>query len=529
MSAVAPSAPSLPAAIARAGTRVRGRPALLALSSGALYAAAFPPLELFPLAWVALVPLLVAATRVRPLAAAGLGFVWSIAAVAGVGHWFPGMIAGFFDVGPLAATSAFLAAALFFGGVYCALFAALVSAAARRGRLHPLVVAGLWGGVELARSSGPIPNPWALLGYSQVPFATLVQASDVAGVLGVGMLVAAGNAVLAGAFSPALRPARPRLAAATVAVLLAAALAWGHARLGERFGQGEAIEVALVQPAIERERRFAAAHRDENLERLLGLTERAAASGADWILWPEFAVDFPLGKASPARNRLVRAARASGADVLLGAPDVRERTWIPEQFNSFFVLSGGRIADRYDKVQLMPFSERNPLPGIFEGGEDWSAGEGPRPLHTRLGAIGVLLCSEAMDADFARRTAQLGAGVLANPSNDDWFRSRSAARQQLAIARVRAIENRRWLVRPTANGFSAVLDPHGRVTAIGAFGTADIVRADVRISEARTPFQGFGAHVPHAAAAGALLFVFHPFGRSRDARGRRLRRPAGTR
>jgi apolipoprotein N-acyltransferase len=108
-----------------------------------------------------------------------------------------------------------------------------------------------------------------------------------------------------------------------------------------------------------------------------------------------------------------------------------------------------------------------------------------------------------MYSDLVRNLALQGAEVLVNPSNDDWFGSSAPARHMLDIARVRAIENRRYLVRPTSTGFSAVIDPYGRILSLSRFGAPEVLTAVIFPSRAQTPYLRWG----DTAVWIAILFV----------------------
>jgi apolipoprotein N-acyltransferase len=495
---------------------LRARPLLpsllLTLLSAALYAASFAPLALAPLAWVALAPWFAACARVRPLAGAGLGVLWGVAACWGVSYWLPGMLQDFFAVDAALAWAAFFAIALVLAGLYYGGFGAWLAFAARRGSLPPLLVGCAFAACEWARASLLIPTPWALSAYSQPSGSALVQIADLGGPFGIGLLIGAVNAALAGLFAPALRTSRPGLARASVAAALLAALGYGELRLAQDFADGEPAGVALVQGAVERGRRFQREHRDANLARHLELSGRAAAAGAEVILWPEFAADFYLDEPSPQRERIDRFARESHASLLVGAPDYRYTATRTQYFNSAFVVEGGVLRGRYDKVHLMPFSESNPLRGIAAIGSDlYTAGSSVRPLPTRAGRVGVLLCSEAMLPGYAGELARAGAEWLANPSNDDWFRDLGAARQQLAAVALRAVENRRFVLRPAAAGYTAVIDAHGRVVAEAPYGEPAFLAAHVRGSRATTPYQAWGDAVALGAGGLGLAWTFIPF------------------
>ena len=193
-------------------------PLLLALASAALYSASMPPLAARGLAWVALAPLFVAVACTRPITAAGLGLVWGIGISVGITWWVPAMATNYFELPAWLGWLVLLGAGIAHVGLPGALFAGWASWTIRRGAGGPILLALAWGGYELVRGR-VCGNPWALTAYSQVGWPALLQSASLVGPYGVGMLVAAVNAVLAMPLVPALRPARPW---ASVVVVLAA-------------------------------------------------------------------------------------------------------------------------------------------------------------------------------------------------------------------------------------------------------------------------------------------------------------------
>jgi apolipoprotein N-acyltransferase len=475
--------------------------------SALLYALAFPPLALWPLAWIALVPLLAALVRVGPGGGFLLGWLWSLLAGLGASSWLPRMISDYFAVGTAAAWFA-AAAATLATGIFYGVFGAWIAWLARRRPLSPLLVAAVWGSCEYARTLAPLANPWMLSGYGQVPFASFAQSADAIGVVGLGMLIAAANAAIAGLVDARIALPRPRRAALCTAAVLAVVLGYGALRLGEAFGEPSEVRVALVQSATPRERRFAPSERSRNLADHVDLATRAARGRPDLILLAELAVDVPFDGASREARALGRIAKASGVDVLTGAPSVFGSASALQQFNSYFVLHDGALADRYDKVALTPFSETNPLARWIDvASAVYTPGRTPRPLQSTAGPVGVLLCGEAMFGPAARALVRAGAELLANPANDSWFANGGAARMQLDIAALRAIETRRWLLRPTLSGYTAAIDPHGRIAAIAPLSRPEILEARVRRSRADTFYLRHGDVVAQGAVVAALLWT----------------------
>jgi len=478
---------------------VAAAPIVLTLVSAALYSLAFPPLSFSALAWVALVPLFVAAATVPPRRAAACGMLWGVALGVGVGWCLPGMLDRYFGLSPLVGWAALVAVGIGHAGIYVAVFAAWLSWLARRGA-GPLAIAAGWGVCEFARSRLLIGNPWALLGYSQVGVSPVMQLADVAGPYGVGVLVAAANAALAGILAPALRPRRPFAALAAVAAALAASLVYGEWRLGQTFASGEPLAVTIVQGAVERAFRWQPEYRTLGLDRYVALTEAAAPPAPGLVVWPENAVDFYLQDPSAERDTLLGAARGLRSDLILGGPSYAYGPAGIRYHNSVWLVRAGRLAGRYDKVRLVPFAEASAL----AAGGRFEPGRGVHTLRAGPARVGAFVCFEAMYPELVRRFAQGGAEVLANLSNDAWFGSGAPAEHHLRIASVRAIENRRYLLRATTTGISAVIDPYGRIVARSRFGAPAVLRETIRASRVQTPYQRWGDSAAWLAVAFAL-------------------------
>jgi apolipoprotein N-acyltransferase len=149
----------------------------------------------------------------------------------------------------------------------------------------------------------------------------------------------------------------------------------------------------------------------------------------------------------------------------------------------------------------MPFSEARVL-GL--GRDAYAPGSGVRLFEVGGLRIGTAICSEAMGPDFARRVVGAGATLLVNPSNDVWFDSDAAARAQLAKARFRAIETRRFVVRVASTGYSALIDPRGDVAAVSGRSGAEWIAGTVRGAEATTLHQRAGGALGPAALAACV-------------------------
>ena len=478
---------------------------VLVLASAGLYALAQPPLGIWALGWVALAPFFLVLCRIGPRAGAGLGLLFGVVASAAVTPWLPGMMWDYFGIPSPWTWPAALGAWVACGGAHYTAFAAWLAWAGARQPLHPLVIGLAWVLAEWLRAHGPLANPVALLAYSQHGAALVTQIAELAGPWGPSLVVASVNAFLArlALALPQWRELRgPGIA---VALLVAATLGFGALRLAQPFEQEPAIKVALVQGALPADHRFVEEYVGSNLASHLRLLAAAARGDPVLVLWPELAFDFHLDAEQRVQGILRGNEDLRRAELVAGGLGVRFRGDDAETLNSVFLIRDGRIAARYDKSVLVPFGET----------AGFAPGNGPRTLPTAAGRLGVAICSEALHPGYVRALVLAGAQLLANPSHDDWFGSVGARRQQLGQVRMRAIETRRWLLRPVSSGVTAVIDPHGRVVAEAPIDQPAFLAAKTRKLDVVTPYVWLGDWLP---ALAALLIAFVSLRRMREGR-----------
>lgn len=447
----------------------RLRPFLQAASTGLLLVLAFPKPDLSFLAWVALVPLLLAVTRE---ARAGrrflLGYVAGLVFFLGTCYWVYEVMS---EYGHLSAPVAALVLAAMVAALalYPGLFAAVVPATVGRGPLATMAgVGALWTAVEFARGYVFVGFPWLYLGYALTDHVLLARLARLTGVYGLSFLVAAFNG---GVLVVAREPTRARgmLLAVCFFVLAAITLA------GAFVGREPARETAyLLQTAIPLTQVWDDAYKQKLLAEMETATlARQARSGSEpgLVIWPETPAPFYFPEDLELRLRLERLARQTASYMVTGvvtfADAARERP-----MNSAIVEDPvGRWVGKYDKILLVPFGEYVPWPRLFFFAGKLTAEVGDFVPGQRLavlpgpkgGRLAVLICYEASFPGLVRRFTSHGARVLVNISDDGWFGDSSARWQHLLMVRMRAIENDRWVLRATNDGVTAVVDPDGRV------------------------------------------------------------------
>jgi apolipoprotein N-acyltransferase len=490
-----------------------GLPLALAatLLSSALFGLAFPPGGLRPLAFICLVPLLLALRSGGVARAVGLAWLWAVTSAWAIAPFFASSIARYYErplwVGLLAGMLIFTVMA----SLYYVAFALIDRALTRRFTLvQPLLVAAAWTSVELARgrlftgSSFLIGNPWGLLGYTHAS-GSLAQVAAWTGVYGIGFAIAAVNAGLAGYLEAWRDPERSTRPAAWAALLaaspaLAFALGGGLVLRAAPPTSEDLIEVAVVQGDVAVGRRWLSEYFGKHLDLYIGLTQRAIREGSPrTIVWPESAVSFFLEAEPLYRGAIARVLAAGDVELLAGGPG-RDGDAQAPIFNSVFLVApDGRITARYDKQILLPFSEFFPFrsAGLMQrrvdGVRTYSPGApDAAPLDTRLGRAGLLICNEAMLPEVARARARAGAEILISPSNDSWISGEGFAEHMLAVVGLRAIEQHRYLVRASTSGPSAVVDPWGRVPVRTPAQRPSLLLGGVRPEQKLTPYARLG-------------------------------------
>jgi len=363
----------------------------------------------------------------------------------------------------------------------------------------PLLTAAAWTGAELGRARLLVGDPFGLFGYSQVEVMPLVQVAELTGVYGLTFLPMAFNAALADLWlayrppSPPVPVATPAVAwrgAALVGVVLATAVAYGTVRLqsvGEAFESIPPTQIAVVQGNLDLGAQWRQELYGRNLEEYVLLTLKVLRPGAaTLVFWPESAMTFFLEEEPSFRASLASALSPLRTQLVAGGPR-RVGDDTGQYYNSAFVIAPtGEIVATYDKQRLLPFAEYFPFGGVgllrrhFARVREFTPGGPARLLPTVAGAAGVLICNEAMFGEMAGDRVRDGAEYLVSLANDSWLGDPMYAAEAFDMTRLRAVEQRRYLVRASTSGPSAIIDPLGRIAASTRNGTRATLAGEIR-------------------------------------------------
>jgi apolipoprotein N-acyltransferase len=539
--------PRLPAV--RAAVRPRLVRVLVAVAAGLLLYASFPTLNWWWAAVIAFALLAWVLTHraTTPVGGLGYGFLFGLAFYLPLLPWV-GTLVGAMPWLVLATTQA----------LFAALFG-LVAVVVRRLPGWPIWFAAVWAAQEWLKSTFPFGGfPWGAAAFGQAdgPLLPLVQLGGVALLSSAVVLVGccftaialeiekwwrAGAQARTRARGPAVAsapeaadgPPPPAVLLPGVCiclVLLAAALVWPQVRhAGAGSGGEPTVTVAIVQGNVPRlgfefnaQRRAVLDNHVQETLRLADDVRAGAAPQPQFVIWPEDASDIDPLVNPDAAQQISEAAHAIGAPIMLGTIlDVPGRLQEnPEYTNTVLVWNpGSGPADRHDKEIVQPFGEYLPMPGFFRHLSGFAARAGNIVPGTGTGVVriagvpvGVATCWEVIFDRAPRKSVLGGAQLLAVPSNNATFNP-TMSEQQLAFAKVRAVEHDRYVVVAGTTGISAVIAPDGAELVRTEWFQPAYLDIPVRLKTKLTPATRWGPIVQWvlvgAAGAAILLAIRH--------------------
>ncbi len=396
-----------------------------------------------------------------------------------------------------------------------------------RGLFGAGVFAAAWVSLEYLQTILPFGFPWSLLGYAAGRSATMMQAADLAGVWGLSFLAVFVNVVVAQLLvvrRTALRSAAVAASAVVLVAIYGVVLLSGAPALGATGGadQGSegALRVAAVQGNVEQGRVWDPQALRSILDTHVSLSERAVDDEVDMIVWSESSVPIRGGLQGDASTRamLAQFARRNGTTVVVGSPHFGLSPdgdpWVTNA--AFLVRADGEWSGRYDKVHLVPWGEYVPLNWLFrfvaplvDAIAGFRRGDRDQALFADETAgvppIALAICYEIVFPDHVRRQVARGATFITTITNDAWFGDTFAPYQHFAMARMRAVETRRYLVRAANTGLSGMVDAWGRVLTRTPLNEIALAEATIQPRSGMTLYVRWGDLLPRLCVVLAVV------------------------
>ncbi len=438
-----------------------------------------------------------------------------------------------------------------YAGYNSLLFPFLRGFSRMRPAYRPFLLAAGWAVYEYFKSIGYLGFPWGLVAYPVENVLPLIQFIDVTGVWGLSLLMAAVNALIAEGIllgchaappwdsrsslqdgilaKPALRLGLFPRQAAFGLIVIALVLGYGLYRMAQPVPSTGAVKLLLVQQDIDPWNEGAAVTESVAINEELTLEGlRQSKLPTDLAVWSEGSVSSIWVMADrqfrPRNNRLMPFARQIGIHTFFGGVVVLDLQ--KQQFMNGAILMSpeGKVLDTYGKIHPVPFAENIPFSehkavaeffrrvvGITNA---WTMGSRITIFTAPLSSGGSFtfggpICFEDAYSDLCRRFILDGADMWINLTNDYWSKTNSSEIQHFQVARLRAVENRRVLVRSTNGGVTAVVGPKGEILASLPLFERKWLSIEVPVYKERnlTFYTRFGDYFPQSLGIVLLLLL----------------------
>jgi apolipoprotein N-acyltransferase len=525
--------------------KILKRSLLYALCSGLLLVVTFPGVfGWWPFAWVALVPLFLAAERVPPKQAFRLGMAAGMIHYVFLLYWILIVLSRYGHLGWWVTVPALLLLSLYMS-VYTALFALIISWAVGRGKSLLWLAPALWVGLDFIRSWLFSGFPWQDMAYSQYNIPILLQIADLFGHYGITFLIVLTNSLVytiikriqqAKGTTSSAEPMLPGIysvspvSIAAAGILIVAAMGYNLVRyeqVSRLIAASPTQPVSVIQGNIPQDLKWTPDIQQETIEIYNKISEQVlSATGTSesvpLLVWPETALPLYLGNDVLIPESVSRLTSENQVYLLTGVPyadtSVSGSMITTDYYNSVILLTPeGVIGGRYNKQHLVPFGEYIPfrkilpLPGpLVESMGDFAADSPQKPLTCQTARIGVLICFESIFPNLTRHWVNTGANLLVNVTNDAWFGRSSAPWQHFSMAVLRAVETRRSLARAANTGVSGFVDPLGHTSGLTPLFRAGYASWDVPLCEVATFFVRYGYIFPIVCITAALMLILLP-------------------
>lgn len=465
----------------------------LLVLSGILLGASFPPIPLSFLAFIALVPYFYVIEKRDSLASINratylFALVFNLITLYWVGSWTD-------EADPFLKISG--AALVFFNPLLflipSTLYYIVKKYTVKRYAIWFLPL--FWAGYEYVYGITEFRFPWLTLGHGQSYFNTYIQIADIIGAHGLTSLIVLTNIFLYKAHRKFyLRQSYMRWLVYAGLIFLVPVV-YG-AMTGYPVKKIPGVQVGVVQPNLNPWNKWESGNIDSQLDLYLSLSDSCVAEGAKLVVWPETALPVYLlsGRYEKQVSRISNFADSNGVTILTGMPHAKmyrnKETAPPDakplkggdemytSYNSILLFEPGKkTIPQYGKIMLVPFGEKVPyvesLPWLGDvlkwevGISSWNIGQDTVVFSPKIDGetlnIGGIICIESIYPEFTAQFVQKGAEVLALVTNDSWYGYSSGPFQHLAIGVLRAVENRRYLIRSANGGISCIISPNGEI------------------------------------------------------------------
>lgn len=492
------------------------RDILWVVISGAVAALAFPKFNLAFFSWISLIPLFFVLSKKTPGKGFTFGWIAGLSYYAVLLYWIPSVPSHY---GSLSIPISIL----IYAGFVCFLGLAWGAYSLCFSKIHmsyPIlsffIAPFLWVSFEYIITHILTGFPWGLLGYGQYKNLYFIQMASITGITGLSFILVLFQSLFV--LSMQLRRKAPFFAALSLVVLIHVS---GFISIKGIPPAQDSFSAAVIQGNVSSDIQWSHLSFEEIesiFNRHLRLSHEAILKNNDLVIWPEFSVPLcfgcPFGIYQEFKNRLDRFVQQTGCALLLGTNENVETEGGTEYYNTALCLKPDLSYSEYHKIHLVPFGEYTPYKKIFgfisrvtHAIGDITPGN-EFVLHEHKGnSFGSPICYEVIFPDLVRRFVKKGAVFLVTITNDGWYGQSSAPYQHFAIAVLRAVENRRYLLRAATTGVSGIIDPYGRILSQSELMTQTFLYDTITPIRKKTVYTELGDTLPYISLTLTIFFL----------------------
>lgn len=388
--------------------------------------------------------------------------------------------------------------------------------------------------------------PWLSLGNCLPYFNTFIQIADIVGVYGLSLIILFINIFLYLSIKdlPLTKKIKNAFAFAALAIFFVVMI-YGTIRLNSFEISENKVKVGLIQPDLNPWDKWKAGSVNEQLDLYISLSEKAVNQGAKLIIWPESALPVYLlsGNYDKEVIRIHQFASSNNINLMTGMPDVNfyfNKNESPKDaketksgvlytsYNSILLFTpNSHNIQKYGKIKLVPFGEHVPFVEQFPflgdfikwevGISSWNVGRDQTVFNFNNARnfplkVGGVICIESIYPEFVAGFVQRGANLIVVVTNDSWYGHSSGPFQHKEISILRAVENRKTVVRTANGGVSCIIDPLGRTISSTKLFTRDVLVGDTAIQDGITIYSRFPLVFPLLSSfisIGTVLFFIY--------------------
>ncbi len=510
---------------------------LLGLLSGVLLGLAFPPVPLPYLMFIGLVPYLIIVEKRTSLAEINrftyfTMFFFNLITLYWVGSWTK-------DADPFLMIAGTVL--MFFNPIVFLIPSTLYYLSKKyiNKNIALFLLPWFWLFYEYIYSITDFKFPWLMLSNGLPYFTSYIQVADIIGSYGLTVLIVYANVFAYLTIKNSFAIKTKLLYPVLFAVIIVLPIVYGVIKINGTDNNSDKISVGLIQPNLNPNKKWEVGNLDVQVDMYLSMSKEAIEKGAEILIWPETALPVYLLTNSyrEETEKIQSFVDSLNIPLLTGMPHAnfyfdKEKAPVDAKplknsegaytsYNSILFFAPGKQVQQYGKIKLVPFGEKVPLVDAFPilgkwikwnvGISSWNTGQDTLVFSTMLNdrkiSIGGVICIESIYPDFVAAFVEKGAEFIAVVTNDSWYGNSSGPYQHKEISVLRAVENRRSVVRAANGGISCIINPLGETIVDTEMFTKRVLVGEVELNKNLTIFTLYPLLFPYFSVLITLLVV----------------------